>query len=63
MLIQGKIETREYEKDGKKAYATEIVVGFGEAGRRPFGWRGQARADVAGCEQAGRDRYSRRVAP
>jgi single-strand DNA-binding protein len=27
VLVQGKLATREYEKDGVKRYSTEIVVG------------------------------------
>jgi len=60
VYVEGRIQTRSYEKDGQKVYATEVVADEvlllgGQEGHSAAGGNGQARAAAAasGAAKAG----------
>lgn len=64
VYVEGKLQTREWEKDGIKRYSTEIVVDMGGQmqllGGKPDG---QPRQEQAGRQPAPRPQQSQQAAP
>lgn len=60
LYIEGKLQTREWEKDGVKRYSTEIVVDMGGTmkmmGGRSDSGAGQAQAKPAQAKQQSQER-------
>ncbi len=56
IFIEGRIQTRSWEKDGEKKYRTEIVIENFQFGPSAPGAMGGGRDDAAGPSRAGSDK-------